>query len=246
MSASTNIVRLLDMVRIAAPGALDGMIRMECFNTLKEFFQRSDAWLLELPLYVIPVVNDYQLETGQNVVVNRLMAVGRPDNPVTPLPPYAPTCPPQFYASSDLDTLNEGQNPLFRSPREGVLLNAGVKCPILRITQNPSANETWIVIVSLTPCDPVDSDGFVEPPGWAMEKYLKGMASGVICSLMLQPGKPYSSLKGAEYHGRKFNEAVGLARTEVRRMFVYGGQNWQFPGGWNAPRPRLPTSGTLG
>ena len=48
MTASTNIVRLQDMVRLSTPGALDGTIRMEVFNVLKEFFQRSDAWLLEL------------------------------------------------------------------------------------------------------------------------------------------------------------------------------------------------------
>ena len=54
---------------------------------------------------------------------------------------------------------------------------------------------------------------------------------------MLQPGKPYSSLPGAQYHGRKFNEAVGLARKEVRHMFLFGAQRWDFPHGWNNPAP---------
>ena len=60
--SSTNLVRLQDMARIAAPGALDGMIRMETFNVLKEFFQRTDAWLFEMPVYIVPQINDYQLE----------------------------------------------------------------------------------------------------------------------------------------------------------------------------------------
>ena len=85
------------------------------------------------------------------------------------------------------------------------------------------------------------------PPDWVLEKYLNAIASGVASALMLQPGKPYScQMPGAQYHGRKFNEGVGLARTEIRNMFTYGGQRWNFPGGWNTPRPRLPTSGTLG
>jgi hypothetical protein len=236
---TTNMARLNDRVRVGAPGALDGVIRMEMYEVLKEFFQRTNIWLLELPIFVVPETNDYQLTTGQNVVVNRLMAVQRPRSPPPPggpwPPAYAPMCPPQYLSVTQGEgTFTEAQNPLFRTTRDGALLNAGSKCPILRIWQNPTANETWIATLALTPCDPTDADGFVEPPDWIMEKYLSGLASGVLSRLMLQPGKPYSSQPGMQFHGRKFNEAVGLARTEVRNMFVFGGQRWAFPQGWNS------------
>jgi hypothetical protein len=238
---TTNMARLNDAVRMTCGGALDGIIRFEIFNTLKEFFQRTDAWLLELPIYIDPNANDYQIDTCQNVVVNRLMALERPKTP----PPgstlslvYDPMQPSQYLVASE-PTTNEGQNPLFRTARSGILLNAGSRCPILRIQTNPGINETWIGTLALTPCDPVDSDGFVDPPDWTMEKYLSYLSSGVISKLMLQPGKPYSSVVGAQYHGRKFNEGIGLARTEVRRMFSYGAQRWSFPQGWNTARPRL-------
>ena len=230
---TTNMARLQDMVRISAPGALDGVIRLEMFNVLKEFFQRTNAWLLEVPVYVVPTSNDYQIETGQNVVVNRLMGVGRMPSPL-PLS-YAPTCPPQYLSVSSDDTASaESQNPTFRNWRAGALLNAGTKCPILRISQNPGVPETWLATIALTPCDPTDSDGFVAPPDWVLEKYLAYIRSGIVSQLMLQPGKPYSSIPGSQYHGRKFNEGVGLARTDVRNMFGYGVQHWQFPQGWNS------------
>ena len=234
---TTNLARLNDMVRVNAPGALDGIIRMEIFNVLKEFFMRTNAWLLELPVYIVPTTNDYQLETGQCVVVNRLMALARPRSPLPPggpwPPVYAPTCPPQYLSVSTSSTAPvESQNPSYRTGRAGALLNPGTKCPILRIADNPGYNEMWVVTLALNTCDPTDADGFVEPPDWIMEKYLRYLASGVTCQLMLQPAKPYSSLPGAQYHGRKFNEGVGLARTEVRHMFNYGGQAWVFPGGW--------------
>ena len=38
---------------------------MEVFNVLKEFFQRTDAWLLELPVYIVPQINDYQLNPAR-------------------------------------------------------------------------------------------------------------------------------------------------------------------------------------
>jgi len=139
-------------------------------------------------------------------------------------------CPPQYLTAAHGPGV---QDSMFRTRRAGALLNPGTKCPILRIADNPSANETWVAILALNTGDPTDPDGFVEPPDWILEKYMRHLASGVTCQLMLQPAKPYSSLPGAQYHGRKFNEGVGLARTEVRQMFNYSGQAWSFPGGWN-------------
>jgi hypothetical protein len=167
------------------------------------------------------------------------MALERPRSPLPPAGPwppgYAPMCPPQYLTVAVDDTASiESQNPMFRTQRAGVLLNAGTKCPILRIVENPNVNEIWVATLALNPCDPTDSDGFVSPPDWVMEKYTRYIASGVICQLMLQPAKPYSSTQGAQYHGRKFNEGVGLARTEMRNMFSYGGQHWLFPQGWKS------------
>lgn len=237
---TTNMARLNDMVRMTMTGALDGVIRLEMFNVLKEFFQRTDAWLLELPVYIVPNGNDYMLETGQNVVVNRLMGLDRLNLPrpeaSTQLPTFLPMCPPQFLQSSQSGAASEGVDPHLRVQRAGVLLNAGAKCPILRISENPSDEEIWVATLALNVCDPVDSEGFTAPPDWVLEKYMNYLACGVKAALMLQPGKPYTSLPGAQYNGRKFNEGIGLCRTEVRRMFTYGTQRWTFPQGWNSGR----------
>jgi len=235
---TTNMARLNDMVRMTCGGALDGVIRMEMYNTLKDWFQRTDSWLLEVPIYIQANTNDYQVGTGQNVVVNRLMGLDRPASPPPPgdflVPPYLPMCPPQYLTTLGPNVDSETQDPLMRTQRVGVLLNAGERCPILRIRDNPSANEIWIATLALTPCDPTDADGFTQPPNWVMEKYLNALASGVNMRLMLQPGKPYSSLPGSQFHGRMYNQGVGTCRTEVRRMFTYGSQRWNFPGGWNS------------
>jgi hypothetical protein len=248
---TTNFARLQDIVRMNAPGALDGIIRMACYYAMKEFFDSTDAWLLEVPIYIDPTTNDYQISTCQNVIVNRLMALERPRSPPPPTgpwpPDYLPMQPPQYLrvAQSEDQPYTEAQNPLFRTRRAGALLNAGSKCPFLRIAENPSTNEVWIATLSLNVCDPTDPDGFTTPPDWVMEKWLEYIASGVCRRLMVQPGKPYSSTQGAQYHGRMFNQGIGIARTEVRRMFSYGSQRWAFPGGWNAPRPRLPSTYVL-
>jgi hypothetical protein len=228
---TTPMSRIHDTARIHCAGVLDGMVRLEMFYVFKDFFERTDAWLMEIPVYVIPSTNDYTIDTCQNAVVNRLMQVDRPDN-INPQICYLPGKYPQFLQLTPSGG-TESLDPIFRSAREGMLLNSGTKCPILRLHWNPQSNETWVATVSLNITDPTDKDGLPDCiPDWLVEKYNQTLCDGVISKLMLQAGKPYSSPQGAEYHGKKYNQGVGTARNEARKMFVYGAQRWGYPRGW--------------
>lgn len=237
MSVSTSLVRLLDMVRIDCPGVTDGILRQTLFNTLREFFRRTNIWLFEMPVYITGDTNDYVLDTCQNATVIRLMSLDKPqffpfDNSIE----YVPGCPPQFIKYPLTVPGQQTQNPFPRTPRDGALLTAGTKCPILRILWNPGTNDVWIAMLALSVADPVDSRGLpTEMPDWIIEKYFDYVANGVSGKLMLSPNKSYSSPKLAEYNMRKFHEGVGLARTEVRSMFTYGGQRWMFPQNFGTP-----------
>jgi hypothetical protein len=232
--ATNSLVRLSDAARMQCVGALDGVIRFELFNVVKDFFARSNAWLMELPVFIVPQTNDYGIDTCQNAVVNRLMLLSRPDNPGSFVSAYVPGCPPQYLQSNPSGGI-ESMNPLMRSPRDGVLLNAGTKCPVLRIRWNPQVTETWVAMLALNVTDPTDGDGLPNgPPDWLLEKYNLTLTDGLISRLMLQAGKPYASPPGAEFHGKRYNQGVGTARNEVRDMFTFGGQRWAFPGGWKS------------
>lgn len=234
MSASVSMIRLIDDVRTECSGVLDGALRRILFNILREFFRRSNIWLFEMPIYIIPTTNDYVLNTCQHADVVRLMILGKPERALSIPIEYVPGSPPQFL-KFDIAS-NETQIPYYRIPRDGGLLNAGVRCPILRIGWNPGSNDTWIATLSMSVADPVDADGLPSGmPDWIIEKYFDYISCGVIGKLMLQANKPYSNPKLAEYHMRKFHEGVGLARTENRHMFNYSGQRWVFPQTWAGP-----------
>ena len=49
--------------------------------------------------------------------------------------PPLPMCPPQYLSTYGVDGNYQAQDPLLRVQRVGVLLNAGAKCPILRIRE---------------------------------------------------------------------------------------------------------------
>jgi hypothetical protein len=236
MSASTSLVRLLDMVRIDCPGVSDGILRKTLFNTLREFFRRTNIWLFEMPVYITPDTNDYILNTCQNANVIRLMSLDKPQYfPSDPIQ-YIPGCPPQFIQYPTTIPGGETQNPFPRVPRDGGLLNAGGKCPILRIFWNPGNNDVWIATLALSVADPVDGRGIPsDMPDWIIDKYFDYIAQGIAGKLMLSPNKPYSSPKLAEYNMRKFHEGVGLARTENRHLFAYGSQRWMYPQTFGTP-----------
>ena len=236
MSASTSLVRLLDIVRMDCPGVTNGILRQTLFNTLREFFRRTNIWLFELPIYVVPTTNDYVLQTCQNAIVIRLMSLEKPQHFPGETIEYIPGCPPQFIKYPTIIPNQSTQNPYPRVPREGGLLTAGTKCPILRIVWNPGSNDVWIATLALSVADPVDGRGLpTEMPDWIIEKYFDYIAQGVSAKLMISPNKPYSSPKLAEYNMRKFHEGVGLARTENRHMFAYSGQRWIFPQNFGTP-----------
>ena len=229
MSVSVSMVRLLDETRTECSGATDGTMRRVLFNILREFFRRSNIWLFELPVYIVPTTNDYVINTCQNANIIRLMMVAKPTYPIADPPIYVPGCPPQFLQFQQQPSY-ETQNPYPRIPMDGGLLNAGIKCPILRIVWNPGYASTWIAVLSLSVADPVDSQGMpTDIPDWIIEKYYDYIAHGLTARLMLQINKPYSNSKMAEYHMRKFHEGVGLARTESRHSFVFAGQKWVYP-----------------
>ena len=221
---------MLDIIRMDCPGVMDGIMRKTLFNTLREFFRRTNIWLFELPIYIIASANDYVINTCQNVIVVRLMALEKPQYfPGSPVE-YIPGDPPQFIKYPLTIPGYQTQNPYPRIPRDGVLLNAGAECPILRIIWNPGTTDTWVATLALSCADPTDVFGLPSGvPDWIIEKYFEYIAHGVTAKLMLQPNKPYSSPKLAEYNMRKFHEGVGIARTESRNLFVYGGQRWMYP-----------------
>jgi hypothetical protein len=237
--ATTALIRIIDAARTHCPSVLEGTMRRELYDTVKEFFDESNSWLFELVVQIQSGSNDYILNPCQNAIVTRLMYLGRPRTS-PPLPPvYLPTDPCQFLQSWSINNSQEVYDTMYNIPQDAVLLDAGIKCPIMRIRWNPESNDLWIATLAMNVTDPTDSEGLPQAPNWIINKYYKYIADGLISRLMLQPGKPYSSQQGASFHGRRFLQGVGLARTEARHRYTFSSQRWVFPQGWTQRRPYI-------
>lgn len=83
--ASPTVMRILDTARVNASGALDGTMRLEFFNTMKDFLSQTTIWKEFLNIYIDPNCYDYDLVTDSKGVVFMLMGLGRPNSPFIPV-----------------------------------------------------------------------------------------------------------------------------------------------------------------
>ena len=192
MAADFDI--LVNTVRARLPSALDGVVRLELQNVLKEFLNESNAYVDELTISVVAGTQSYQIDSF-NGAINRLMALADSDNRPVACELVPPTTTSPFYS--------------------------------VKLRDKPSSATTLTAYIALTP-DP-SSRPEDSVPDWLISKYREGFEDGVLARMMLQPAKPYSNLKLAEYHGRKYRRAVSQARNEALHAFKFRGQGWIYP-----------------
>jgi len=83
--ASADLNRLMDNLRIKLPGALDGVLQLELFNTLDEFLKTSCAWQETIQFTTRDGVREYYLTPVGPAQIVRLMWVRYADEEVREL-----------------------------------------------------------------------------------------------------------------------------------------------------------------
>lgn len=72
---NAELSRLMDNLRIRLPGAVDTVLKLELFNTLKEFFSDSSSWYQDVTFQVTPGELSYEIVPNGVCQVVRLYGV---------------------------------------------------------------------------------------------------------------------------------------------------------------------------
>jgi hypothetical protein len=83
--------------------------------------------------------------------------------------------------------------------------------------------------VALTVAKKLNDGNYPVFPQWVADRYGDVLADGIVGRMMAMPAKPYSSPNHALYYSKRFRNGAQLARVEINRQNLVGGQNWQFP-----------------
>ena len=107
-----DLSRLMDNLRIKLPGALDGVIQLEMFSALNEFFQNSNAWTEDIEFETVGNEQSYLLVQTQPGAINRLMYVVNADGTPIAATMQTPGELELVYAPTDGLTLTARVAPL--------------------------------------------------------------------------------------------------------------------------------------
>jgi hypothetical protein len=87
-----------------------------------------------------------------------------------------------------------------------------------------------LATVSLAPLDPVDAgNSFPIIADWMWPRYYPAFEDGIVLKMASQPDKPYTDVNLAAYHGRRWRQAIGVARADAVKSNIADGQLWRFP-----------------
>ena len=200
--------RLFDTARAHLPGAMDGGMHLELFNTLREFLNRSNIWVDEIPFRTSNTRQGYEITTAQpSALINRLMWIeGKRD----PRGSYTHAYPTGVSY-------------------RGQLIGAGKPTAEIVIDGLPGQGEIWYAHVALVPTDPTGPTGLPRIPDDIIDGHFETILSGLLERMMIQPSKPYSNIQGASYHGHRFRAGTNQAKNAHLHGDVFRGQAWRYP-----------------
>ena len=102
MSMTPELQRLMDNVRVNAPGVIDASIKLELFNTMNTFFRETNIWQEEIDFLTETDVRSYDIVPTGVATINRPMYTKNADNvPVSSTMPVPGTVVLAFDPAGD-------------------------------------------------------------------------------------------------------------------------------------------------
>jgi len=198
---SAEYDRLVADIATNAPGAIPSTVEAELMVVLRDFLQHTAAWKADFEMPVQPDRTCYVLQPPRGVQVHLLFMV---------------------YNSTDTERRPLGST-------GGVRMNVPGQIEF-RIA--PSAAATYVARVSLYPV--ADDNGSAAScraavPGHILSEYYDTLFQGILSRLQAQMLKGYSSPQMAIMRQKLYREGRSIAKADIARSHVWGGQQWQYP-----------------
>lgn len=230
---------ILTSVKVRLPGVTDDLINLELFNTLNEFFRSTSAWRYEATIALSEGTREYALFPPNGTALVRVMEVTHKGSAVNPTLTGGAAASQRGRLTAD-NLFGDGDaafDPDTLEPGPGNAFNYAIFYPTYLMIDIPPDTEAIqhpiiaIIAISLShECLQCDC-GEWSVPDWMWDMYFENWLDGVLARLMSMPAKPWSNPTLAQYHGRRFRNAISFRKQEARRGFVYDVPAWQFPSG---------------
>jgi uncharacterized Fe-S cluster protein YjdI len=109
----------------------------------------------------------------------------------------------------------------------GIVYSAGT----IALDGAPEADDlaTPLALVAVLTPSPLNTAPADWLPADLVAKHYAALVDGTLSKMMMQAAKPYSNPALAQFHGRRFRNAIALATVDARTGDVAGVRAWSFP-----------------
>jgi hypothetical protein len=243
MSACSPIDRLMQTIRVAAPGATDGLIQLQVFNVLDEFFRRTSTWRYMNDITLIENTQEYDLAVPADAVVVRAIEVGHNGLPVpaagstggATMTSLGRIVPEMIFPDGDAT-----YDPDASDLSAGVFSYAIYRPDYITLTTPPDVEMQKYPLSVVLALSLAKSCLECDCGDWAIEEWMHDMffqdwLDGTLGRLYAMPAKPWTSKDLMIYHSKRFRNAMAFRKQEANRGYSYA----------RAARPMFPRSGWI-
>jgi hypothetical protein len=201
------------------PGALRAVAKRELRLAMREFFEKSHAWVTRVEAIALPSGRTpVQVDDGDantEIIAILKLSVGNDTDGYRPLAPMperplsvadTSTDPVAWFASSNPDEF--------------------IQYPY------PTSAPTNVAIADVALIPAFDTELL---PRQITLKYYEAIVNGFLARMYSHPNKPYSAPSAAGGHRLAFVSAMGYYAAQ-RKQGYNGAPNWRFPLGWQIPK----------
>jgi hypothetical protein len=221
--------RLLQTIKVHAPGATDAIINLELFNVMDEFFRRTSSWHHLSDIVLAEGMVEYGFNLPVNTQVVRMLGVTHNDFPV-------PSASSVGHVQTSIGTIEpqatfpDGDASVAwdRSDMESNIFSYAIYRPdYISLTSAPDDEARKYplqLLVTLTlarGCLECECDDWAVEE-WMWDMYFQDWTDGVLGRLYGMPAKPWASPTHAAYHAKRFRNAMAYRKQESLRGFTYG------------------------
>lgn len=240
MSACEPLDRLMNTLRMRVPGSTDAGLQLELFNTIDEFFRRTNAWRWLTDVAMTQGQLTYPIFPPAGTALVRMLYVqqnGRPIAPMTDTSSGPVVSQRGRFPGDHLFPDGDAAWDPDRTVTEGAILRYAIYFPTyVTLDIPPSADavqyplQMALALTLAMSCLEEDcGDWGLEP--WMYERFFEDWLDGAQGRMMSQIAKPYTNVVAAGYHLKRFRNAMAFAKQEARRGFTYGTPSWRYPRG---------------
>ena len=239
----SDLDRLMATLTIKLPGVDEDALKLELFNTIDDFFRKTNAWreILDAPL--AEDTTEYPITAPSNTAMVRVLeatlkggVVSQQVGGVTAVGQQGRLVADEMFM--DGDAVYNPDIVVDQTPSNS--LRYAVYYPNYISIDVPPSDDVIgqplkiVAALTLSPSALKCDCGDWSMPEWMWERYFHDFLHGTLANCMSEGAKPYTNAKLAVYHAAEFRRAKSFARQEAQRGFVFDRPMWRFPvmGGW--------------